>query len=101
MAAQYSQSADKIDVSYVAHLARMYLSDDERDLFQSQLEQILAYVDQLKELDVEGIEPMAHAVPVENVFREDATRTSLEREKAMQNAPQDRDGEFVVPTIIE
>lgn len=92
---------DAIDVKYVAHLARMQLSDDEIATFQSQLEQVLDHVRELSELDVESVEPTAHAVPVHNVFREDQVRPSLDHDAAMANAPQTRQGLFMVPQIIE
>ena len=101
MTHKYSESTEQIDVAYVAHLARMHLSEEEITTFQAQLQQVLGYVDQLKSLDVEHIEPTAHAVPVQNVFRKDETRPSLDLEKAIGNAPQSRNGCFVVPKIIE
>lgn len=94
-------SPDKIDVRYVAHLARMHLADEEVARLQPQLEQIVGYVRQLNELNVEGIEPTAHAVPVQNVFRADAVRPCLDHDTAMKNAPLARDGQFIVPKIIE
>ena len=94
-------SPDKIDVRYVAHLARMHLSDEEIARLQPQLEQIVGYVQQLKELDVEGIEPTAHAIPMQNVFRADEVRPCLNHEAVMANAPQAREGQFIVPKIIE
>jgi len=94
-------SPEKIDVRYVAHLARMQLSDDEVARLQPQLEQIVGYVRQLSELDVEGIEPTAHAIPVQNVFRADEVRPCLDHAAVMNNAPQAREGQFIVPKIIE
>lgn len=90
-----------IDVKYVAHLARMHLSEPEAEMFQGQLEQILEHVQTLSELDVDGVEPTAHAVPVHNVFREDKVRPSLDHDAVMANAPQARQGLFMVPQIIE
>ncbi len=94
-------SPDKIDVRYVAHLARMHLADGEVARLQPQLEQIVGYVQQLGELNVEGIEPTAHAIPVQNVFRADEVRPCLDHDAAMQNAPLAREGQFIVPKIIE
>lgn len=91
----------KIDVKYVAHLARMHLSDNEAEVFQEQLDHILAHVHQLSDLDVSGVEPTAHAIPVHNVFREDVVVDSLAHEQVMDNAPQSRQGLFVVPRILE
>jgi aspartyl-tRNA(Asn)/glutamyl-tRNA(Gln) amidotransferase subunit C len=98
---KFNESADKIDVRYVAHLARLHLTDEEASRFQPQLEQILQYVKELSALDVEGVEPTAHAMPVQNVFRKDETRPCVDREKALRNAPLERGGQFVVPKIIE
>lgn len=97
----YSQSAEKIDVRYVAHLARLHLTDEEAARFQAQLEQVLGYVKELGKLNVDGVEPTAHAMPVNNVFRKDEPRPCLDHEKAMANAPKERQGQFVVPKIIE
>jgi aspartyl-tRNA(Asn)/glutamyl-tRNA(Gln) amidotransferase subunit C len=90
-----------MDVRYVAHLARLHLTDQEVDTFQGQLDDILAYVNQLKELDVEGIEPTAHAIPVQNVLRDDEVRQSLDHEVVMGNAPAVFGDEFKVPKIVE
>ncbi len=101
MPAKYTPSADKIDVRYVAHLARLHLSEDEADKLQGQLEQILQHVRELSALDVEGVEPTAHAMPVNNVFRDDKTKPCMDHEKAMANAPKSRNGQFIVPKIVE
>ena len=101
MTAKYAQSADQIDVRYVAHLARLHLSDDEIARFQGQLEQVLGYVRELEKLDVEKVEPTAHAMPVNNVFRKDEARPGLDRDQALANAPKERQGQFIVPKIIE
>ncbi len=95
------QKAEAIDVRYVAHLARIELSDEEIEQFQGQLEDVLQFVEQLRGLDVEGVEPTAHAVPVHNVFRPDEPRECLDRERVMENAPQSRQGHFLVPRILE
>lgn len=91
----------KIDVRYVANLARIALSDDEVGTFQQQLEQIVAYVDKLGELDVKGIEPTSHAHPVMNVFREDKVRDGLDRDSVLANAPEEIQNQFKVPKIVE
>ncbi|NKB23787.1 MAG: Asp-tRNA(Asn)/Glu-tRNA(Gln) amidotransferase subunit GatC [Kiritimatiellae bacterium] len=101
MSKAYSSHTEKIDVEYVAHLARIKLNEEERERFQAQLEEILGYVDQLKTLNVEGVDPMAHPFPIQNVFREDKTCPSLDHEVAMKNAPQKRNGHFMVPKIVE
>ena len=90
-----------IDVKYVAHLARIALSDEEITKFDAQLGQILSYVDKLKELNVDSVEPTAHAVPRLNVTRTDEVLPSLSNEEALQNAPAQSNGLFVVPKIVE
>ena len=88
-------------VEYVAHLARLELGPEEIDLYTQQLDRILAYMDQLNSLDTTGIEPTTHAIPLVNVFREDAVQLNFQVEEAVGNAP-DRIGPFFkVPPIIE
>ena len=92
---------ERKDVEHVARLARLALSDDELERMRAQLSAILEYIDKLKGLDVEAVEPTSHAVPLVNVMREDEVEPSLPREAMMANAP-DRAGEFFrVPRIIE
>ena len=89
------------EVEQVARLARLHLSDDELERMREQLDAILAYIDKLRELDVEGVEPTSHAVPMVNVMRDDELGACLPQEAALANAP-DRAGEFFrVPRIIE
>ena len=97
----YLQNMEQIDVRYVAHLARLHLTDEEVARFQGQLEQVLGYVKDLSKLNVEGVEPTAHAIPMNNVFRKDETKPCLDREKVLSNAPFERHGQFVVPKIVE
>lgn len=92
---------EQIDVSYVAHLARMHLTDEETALFQGQLEQIVGYVNEINELDVSGIEPTSHTRPVNNVFREDKEGESLDRDAVLENAPKSDNDLFTVPKILE
>ncbi len=92
---------ERKDVEHVARLARLALSEAETARMQAELSAILAYVEKLRELDVEGVEPTSHAVPLVNVMRGDEPRPGLAREEAMANAP-DPAGEFFrVPRIIE
>lgn len=90
-----------IDVKYVAHLARIHLTDEETALFESQLAQILQYVQELSELDVSQVEPTAHAVAVTNVFRKDEVQPGLDRSDVLANAPASHSGLFIVPKIVE
>ena len=91
----------KFDVRYVANLGRLGLSAEEEKLFGGQLSDILAYVEKIAELDLEGVEPTAHAVPMHNVMRKDEVGACLPREKALSNAPDSAMGGFKVPAIIE
>ena len=89
------------EVRHVARLARLHLTDDEAERMREQLDAILAYIDKLRELDVEGVEPTAHAVPLVNVMRDDALVPCLPQEQALANAPDRADEFFRVPRIIE
>lgn len=89
------------DVESVARLARLELSDAEKERMRAELDGILAYIDKLRALDTSGIAPTSHAVPVTNVMRDDVERPSLPQDEMLANAP-DRQGElFRVPKIIE
>lgn len=89
------------EVIKVADLARLQLTDDELETFAPQLARIVEYVDRLNELDTAAVEPMAHAIDVANVFRDDFERPSLPREKALANAPASDGTTFLVPAILE
>lgn len=89
------------DVMHVARLARLELTPEEVRLFQKQLSDILSHVEKLKELETSSVEPTSHAMPLQNVFREDEVRASLPREKVLQNAPDRAENFFRVPKIIE
>ena len=89
------------DVRWVAHLARLRLSDAELDTMTRQLSKILDYVNQLQQVNTEGVEPLAHALEIHNVFRADEPAPSLPVEAALANAP-DRRGDFYgVPAVLE
>jgi aspartyl-tRNA(Asn)/glutamyl-tRNA(Gln) amidotransferase subunit C len=92
---------DRKTVENVAKLARLQLSGEELDRYGQQLAAILDYIAKLETLDVAGLEPLAHAVDTDNVFREDVPRPSLPREAALRNAPEKTDDFFIVPKIIE
>ena len=91
----------EIDVKYVAHLARIALTPDEEKKIGSQLGHILGYIEKLRELDVSGVEPTAHAVPMVNITRAVEIRPSLAHEDALRNAPRQANGLFIVPKIVE
>jgi len=94
-------SAAEFDIKYVAHLARIALSPDEEKRLGAQLGNILGYIEKLKEADVAGVEPTAHAFPLVNVTRADERRPSMTNEEALQNAPASANGLFIVPKIVE
>ena len=94
-------SDSDFDIKYVANLARISLTPDEEARVGSQLGDILGYVKKLEELDVSDVEPMAHAVPLENVLRADEVQPSISNEAALANAPKKANGMFVVPKIVE
>lgn len=89
------------EVEHVAKLARLELTEQEADTFTGQLDAILSYVDKLKELNTDGIIPTAHAVPMENAFREDQVQPSIGVENALANAPARAESFFRVPKVIE
>ena len=89
------------EVEKVAVLARLELSEEEKDIFTGQMDAILAYVDKLNELDTSGVVPTAHAVPMENAFRDDAVRPSIGVDNALANAPERAEGFYRVPKVIE
>ena len=91
----------EIDLDRLCVLARLSLSPEEKEKLGPQLARIIGYVEQLKEVDVEGVEPMAHAIPLENVFRKDEATPLVEREDYLRNAPASRAGQVVVPKVIE
>ena len=90
-----------IDVAYVAELARLELTPEEKLTFQQQLETIVKYVEKIGELDVSGIEPTLHGQALANVFREDVVVPSLDREGFLANAPERNGFEFKLPKIVE
>lgn len=91
----------KKDVEYIAKLARLKLSEKEKEKFAKQLDQILKYVDKLNELDTEKVKPTSHVLPLKNVFRKDKVGKSLGVEKVLGNAPEKARGFFKVPKVIE
>lgn len=89
------------DVEHVAKLAQLNLNDEEKELFTKQLEDILNFVDKLKELNTEGIEPTSTVIPVKNVSRNDKKEDSFAQEEALLNAPDIENGYFKIPKIME
>jgi aspartyl-tRNA(Asn)/glutamyl-tRNA(Gln) amidotransferase subunit C len=90
-----------LDVAYVARLARLNLTDEETELFQKQLGDVLKYAEKLREVDVSNVEAAAHALPIFNVFREDAPRDWFTAQQALSNAPRQANGLFIVAKVME
>ncbi|MDD5005918.1 MAG: Asp-tRNA(Asn)/Glu-tRNA(Gln) amidotransferase subunit GatC [Candidatus Omnitrophica bacterium] len=91
----------KDTVKYVANLARLELAEEELEKFSLQLNDILRYIEQLKEVDISKIPPTAHVLPIKNVTRKDKLRPSLKAEEVLKNSPQKQGKFFKVPKVIE
>jgi aspartyl-tRNA(Asn)/glutamyl-tRNA(Gln) amidotransferase subunit C len=90
-----------IDIDYVANLARLDLTVEEKQRFAEQLGDILAYFEKINAVDVEGVEPMAHAFPVFNVLDDDVEQPGFTAAEALRNAPATRDNQFLVPKVVD
>lgn len=84
-------------IDYVGILAKLELSDEEKEQAKTDMANMLNYIDTLNELDTEGVEPMSHVFPVNNVFREDVVTNGDDRDEILKNAPKAKDGSFMVP----
>ena len=91
----------ELDVGYVARLARINLTEEEANAFQKQLDDVLEYVEKLRRADVSHVEAAAHALPIFNVFREDAASEWFTAEQALRNAPRQANDLFIVPKVVE
>jgi aspartyl-tRNA(Asn)/glutamyl-tRNA(Gln) amidotransferase subunit C len=91
----------KQTVENVAMLSRLNIVDNKMDKYIEEFSNFLEYVDVLQQVNTENIKPTAHVLPLQNVFREDIVKSSLSREAALANAPEQEDGYFKVPRIIE
>lgn len=89
------------DVENVALLSRLEFSPSELETFTGQMDAVLQYAEVLNKVNVDGVEPMAHVLPLKNVMRKDEAKPSLDRELALSNAPEQEDGYFKVPQIME
>ena len=89
------------EVEHVARLARLDIASAEKERMRGQLDAILGYVEQLRQVDTTGIEPTAHVLPLVNVLREDEVRPSYPADAVLANAPEPQDGQFRVPRILE
>ena len=88
-------------IEYVGILAKLELSDEEKEQAKKDMGSMLDYIDKLGELDTTGVEPMSHVFPVHNVFREDVVTNTDDRENILKNAPEEKDGMYVVPRTFE
>lgn len=96
--------ADRIDdatIEYVGILAKLQLDEAQKEQAKKDMSSMLDYIDKLGELDTTGVEPMSHVFPVQNVFREDVVTNGDNREDVLANAPEEKDGYFVVPQTFE
>ena len=88
-------------IEHVANLARLNLTEEEKDKMTSEMENIISYVDKLNELDTSNVKPMEHVIPIKNVFREDKVDKSYDIDRILANAPSQEDGCFKVPKVVE
>lgn len=88
-------------IEYVGILAKLELPAKEREEAKKDMGRMLDYIDKLGELDTEGVEPMSHIFPVQNVFREDVVTNGDTRDEILKNAPKEKDGMFVVPKTFD
>lgn len=88
-------------IEYVGILAKLELSEEEKEQAKKDMANMLDYIDTLNELDTSGVEPMSHVFPVNNVFREDVVTNEDDREEILANAPKAKDGAFVVPKTFD
>ena len=88
-------------IEYVGILAKLELSEEEKEQAKKDMANMLVYIDTLNELDTSGVEPMSHVFPVNNVFREDVVTNEDDREEILANAPEAKDGAFVVPKTFD
>ncbi len=88
-------------IEYVSILAKLELSDEQKEAAKKDMGRMLDYIDKLNELDTDGVEPMSHVFPVRNVFREDVVTNGDESEQILKNAPEEQDNMFVVPRTFE
>ena len=88
-------------IEYVGILAKLELNEEEKEQAKKDMGAMLDYIDKLNELDTTGVEPMSHVFPVQNVFREDVVVNGDDRENILKNAPEEKDGSFVVPKTVD
>ena len=94
-------SAPELNIDHVAKLARLALTPEEKATFAAQVGNVLHHIEQLKKVDVAGVEPTAHAFSVSNVWQDDVARPGLAVDQALRNAPAQRENMIVVPKVVE
>ena len=92
---------DRATVDHVARLARLDLSEEERERMGAELSKILEHVETIQSMELDDVEPTSHAIPIKNVMRPDEVTPSLAVDEALANAPESEDGRFLVPRIVE
>lgn len=88
-------------IDYVGILAKLELSSEEKEQAKKDMANMLDYIDMLNELDTDGVEPMSHVFPVHNIFREDVVVNGDVRDEMLKNAPEEKDGSFMVPKTVD
>ena len=88
-------------IEYVGILAKLELSDEEKEAAKKDMGNMLNYIDMLNELDTDGVQPMSNVFPVKNVFREDVVTNGDDSENMLANAPEEKDGSYMVPKTVE
>ncbi|SHF82722.1 Asp-tRNA(Asn)/Glu-tRNA(Gln) amidotransferase subunit GatC [Ornithinibacillus halophilus] len=91
----------KEQVKHVANLARLEFTEEEVEMFTEQLSSIISFAEQLNELDTDGVEPTTHVLDLKNVMRKDEHKDWITKEEAMKNAPDQENGQYKVPSILE
>ncbi|WP_416148772.1 Asp-tRNA(Asn)/Glu-tRNA(Gln) amidotransferase subunit GatC [Salipaludibacillus sp. HK11] len=91
----------KDQVKHVANLARLDFTEKEIEQYAVQLDEIISFAEKLNEIDTENVEPTSHVLDVRNVLREDEVKPSLSRDESLKNAPDQKDGQFKVPSVLE
>jgi aspartyl/glutamyl-tRNA(Asn/Gln) amidotransferase C subunit len=94
-------ATENFDIDKIAKLARIDLQEKEHAYFQKQFETLLGYFEKIQPLNVDAVEATAHALPVYNVWREDRATATLSPAEALQNAPEQRDQQLVVPKVVD
>ncbi len=96
-----SDSSVKVDIDYIANLARLALTPEEKAKYRAQLENVLGHFEALNKVDVSNVSPISHAFDIYNVWQDDVPGETFTPEQALMNAPAQRDNQFEVPVVVE